>query len=47
MFCRIRQIECPSAGEIVTHGCKALGEKEGEYRYTICYGIGGRVGCNK
>lgn len=47
MFCRIRNIECPSAGEITVHGMKDWGEKEGEYKYTICYGIGGRLGCTK
>lgn len=45
MYCRIRNRECPSAGEITVKGCKALGEKEGEYKYTICYRVGGRLAC--
>lgn len=47
MFCRIRNKECESAGEITVKGCKTWGEKEGEFKYTICYGVGGRLGCNK
>jgi hypothetical protein len=45
MYCRIRNRECPSAGEITVKGCKAWGEKEGEYKYTICYRVGGRLAC--
>lgn len=47
MYCRIRNRECESAGEITTHGIKEWGEKEGIYKYTVCYGVGGRLGCNK
>lgn len=45
MYCRIRNRECPSAGEITVKGYKAWGEKEGEYKYTICYRVGGRIAC--
>ena len=45
MYCRIRNRECPSAGEITVKGCKAWGKKEGEYKYTICYKVGGRIAC--
>ena len=47
MFCRIKNKECESAGEITVMGCKEFGEKEGKFKYTICYGIGGRLDCNK
>ena len=45
MYCRIRNRECPSAGEVTVKGDKEWGEKEGEYKYTICYKVGGRIAC--
>lgn len=45
MYCRIRNRECSSAGEIIMKGCKDLGEKEEDYKYTICYKEGGRMNC--
>jgi hypothetical protein len=44
MYCRIRNRECPSAGEI-TQNHDELGEKEEESKYTICYREGGRLNC--
>lgn len=45
MYCRIRNREYPSAGEITVKRCKAWEEKEEEYKYTICYKVGGRIAC--
>jgi hypothetical protein len=37
MECLRKHIECEWAGCIMTHGCKELGEKEGFYKYPVCY----------
>lgn len=43
MKCLRKNIECEYAGILTMEGCKEWGEKEGTYKYPICYdtSIGG------
>lgn len=45
MYCKIKNKECPNAGQITIKGDKELGEQEGIYKYTVCYKEGGWVNC--
>ena len=42
---KIKNQECPHAGELKMKGCEEIGEKPGVYAYTICYKEGGRLAC--